>query len=132
MFRKLVHKKRCLIPASGFYEWDKSSKPKQPYYFHLPNHELLAFAGLWDEKISKDGHSIFSCVLLTRQATPDIQAVHDRMPVILYPSYYEMWLNSPDISLDNLNESPSLSFYPVSSAVNSARIDDPHLIRPLT
>ncbi len=132
MFRKLISKKRCLIPASGFYEWNKSSKPKQPYYFHLPTQGIFAFAGLWDEKITKDGARILSCLILTQKATSDIQSIHHRMPVLIDPSHYDLWLKSPDLNLDDFSKSIPLSFYPVSTAVNSARVDHPDLIRPLS
>jgi len=99
-FRKA---KRCLIPANGFFEWDKSFKPSKPVDFHLANDTPFAFAGLWDEWADKaTGEVRETFCIVTTSAAPPVAGIHDRMPVILQsPSACAAWINmetfSPDV-----------------------------------
>jgi putative SOS response-associated peptidase YedK len=116
MFQDLLPENRCLIPADGFYEW----KGRQPYYFQLPDKALFAFAGLW-----RDGR----CVIITRAADANMQGIHDRMPVILPRSHWNLWLEcfhrAPVLSEA---EGPTLTARPVSRRVNSVFHDDPECL----
>ncbi len=128
-FRSAFRKRRCLILADGFYEWQKTGNGKQPYYIHMEDGSLFAFAGLW-EVWSGDGEEIRSCTILTTSANEMVGKIHHRMPVILPPENYELWLD-PDMGeaeplLDLLRPYPDdvMVAYPVSRLVNSPSNDD--------
>jgi putative SOS response-associated peptidase YedK len=92
-FRDALRLRRCLIPADGFYEWSRTAKGKQPFCFEVNDGELFAFAGLWDCWRNRSGNSVQTCSILTTTANAVTAAVHDRMPVILDPDGYELWLD---------------------------------------
>ena len=92
-FRDPIRFRRCLIPADGFYEWKRTATGKQPYCFEVNNGELFAFAGLWDGWKDPSGEWIRTCSILTTTPNSLTSAVHDRMPVILDPDYYDLWLD---------------------------------------
>ena len=92
-FRDALKSRRCLIPANGFYEWKRTGKTKQPYCFELNEGELFAFAGLWDGWKDPNGNWIRTCSILTTTPNAVTSAVHDRMPVILDPVGYDLWLD---------------------------------------
>jgi putative SOS response-associated peptidase YedK len=97
-FRSLIRSKRCIVPASGFYEWKQiEGKGKQPYYIHADAGEYLPFAGLYDTWKNPEGREINSFTIITTQPTANLQAIHNRMPVILEPKAEEVWLN-PDVT----------------------------------
>jgi putative SOS response-associated peptidase YedK len=85
--------RRCLIPADGFYEWQKVGKAKQPYCFEVNRGELFSFAGLWETWNDPSGKALETCSILTTTANALTAAVHDRMPVILDPRCYDLWLD---------------------------------------
>jgi putative SOS response-associated peptidase YedK len=128
-FRAGFRRRRCLIPASGFYEWLKSGQGKQPYYIAPADATPMAFAGLWESWQSPQGDVVESCTIVTTAAAPAVARLHDRMPLILSPADYTAWLGSGQdataaqlIELHALLHSPStlpLTFYPVSTYVNS-------------
>ncbi|SFJ93043.1 SOS response-associated peptidase [Thermoflavimicrobium dichotomicum] len=134
-FRRLLQRKRCLIPASGFYEWKmQENGKKQPYFIKLKNVEPFAFAGLWDVW-QKDGQFIHSCTIITTQPNELMNSIHNRMPVILTLGNENIWLD-PDITDSEFLKSLLVPFdsnqmeaYPVSSDVNSPRNDFSDLIR---
>lgn len=135
-FRNAMKKRRCLIPADGWYEWQATGgKQKQPYFFGPKDRKPLAFAGLW-ESCELEGVAISSCAVLTTNANQLAAPVHSRMPVILPPQAYDAWLdpeNQDVASLqDLLRPSPAelLKSYPVSTWVNSPRHDDPRCLEP--
>lgn len=136
-FRGALAQRRCLIPADGFYEWRPGSKPKQPFLIRLAQGGLFCFAGLWENWLRPDGQWQRSCAIITTDATPALQALHHRMPVILDPADYDLWLGDrPAESAERealLRPFPGelLSIVPVSSAVNQVRNDGPELIHPL-
>lgn len=118
-FRNAFKRRRCLIPADGFYEWQKQEQRKQPFYIHVKENQPFAFAGLWET-----WQDISTGTILTTEANPLLQQIHDRMPVILKPQDYDKWL---DINNQNTAELQSLlkpfpseemEFYPVSNEVN--------------
>jgi putative SOS response-associated peptidase YedK len=134
-YRGLLPSKRCIVPASGFYEWqDTGEKGKQPYYIHDDVGEYLPFAGLYDVWTNPEGREIYSFTIITTQPTVDLKPIHNRLPVILEPAAEEVWLN-PDVTdpqeltpLLHPYEVKALDIYPVSKAVNRAGFDSARLI----
>src|SRR5215203_5150139 len=92
-FRRAFRERRCLIPADGFYEWQRTNGAKQPYYIHMEDGRPFAFAGLWESW--HNGREIRSCTIITTNPNEVAAPIHNRMPVILHPEDYEMWLD-PD------------------------------------
>jgi putative SOS response-associated peptidase YedK len=92
-FRHAFRKRRCLIPADAFYEWQKVGRHKQPYLFKLRDGEPFAFAGIWEAWNGPDGEALESCAILTTEANELVRSVHERMPVILDPRHYAEWLD---------------------------------------
>ena len=134
-FREPFRKRRCLIPADGFYEWQWLGKRKQPWYIHRADGELFAFGGLWDRwRDPATGDCIESCAIVTTAPNPLIAPVHDRMPLILAPADYEAWL-SPLAS----DPSPLLKPFPadllrmhrVGTGVGSPANNTPECTAPL-
>jgi putative SOS response-associated peptidase YedK len=123
-FRDAYRKRRCLIPASGFYEWKLESGRKQPYYVRPAQGELFAFAGLWER-----WNGFETCAVITTDANETMRAIHDRMPVIVAREDYERWLAGNE-GLLRPCPSSTIAIQRVSRAVNSARNDSPDLIRP--
>ncbi|MEB3355929.1 MAG: SOS response-associated peptidase [Synechococcales bacterium] len=141
-FRNAFRRRRCLIPADGFYEWQPQEQGKQPFYFCLSDDRgdrpPFAFAGLWEHWQGADGSEIESCTILTTQASEAVQPIHQRMPVILKPEDYGPWLNvgsqSPESLQALLKPYPAsdLLSYPVGLSVNSPKHDSPDCIQPVT
>jgi len=139
-FRNAFKQRRCLVPANGFYEWESRKGHKQPYYVSIPSGEPFAFAGLWETWTDKDndGESIYkSCTIITTAASESILEIHQRMPAILDPHYYEKWLNVEiqdpkelEIILKN-NIIYKMKYYPVSTFVNSVKNNNPNCIKPI-
>jgi putative SOS response-associated peptidase YedK len=92
-FRDALKSRRCLVPADAFYEWVRTGKSKQPFCFEVRDGELFAFAGLWDRWKDASGTWVKSCSILTTTPNAVTATVHDRMPVILEPSSYDLWLD---------------------------------------
>ena len=129
-FKAAFRRRRCLIPADGFYEWrrDGGSGPKQPYHIRLSGGAPYAFAGLW-ESWERDGQKIRSCTIITTEANELVADIHHRMPVILPPEDYSAWLDAEsgeDELLSLLAPYPSgqMEAYPVSTHVNRPANDD--------
>ncbi|MEF3273222.1 MAG: SOS response-associated peptidase [Chloroflexus sp.] len=135
-FRNAFRRRRCLLPASGFYEWQTTPTGKQPFYFTPLDDDVMTFAGLWDQWRAPDGTLIESCAILTTAANGVVAPIHDRMPVILPPELTDLWLDpmADAARLYDLCLAPppvALGVYPVSKAVNQVRNDSEALIRPL-
>jgi putative SOS response-associated peptidase YedK len=129
-FRDGFKKHPCLIPVSGFYEWDKN---KQPYYFHQGK-SLFALAGIWSTWNNPETEEqLLSCTILTSEAKGAIAEVHHRMPVIIPADYYDLWLGELDGRKELIEALPEveLKLYPVSKTVNSPKNDSPDCIKPL-
>lgn len=123
---------RCLVPASGFYEWETRPDGKQPFYFTSPEKSLLAFAGLWDTWKQPDGTSLLSYTIVTTAPNDFVKRFHDRMPVVLEESDYRRWLSGEDPrDLLQACHNEALYNYPVSRQVNSVKNNDPSLVVPL-
>ena len=136
-FRAAFKRRRCLIAADGFYEWQRSPEGKQPYYFHLDHHRPFGFAGLWEHWENGNGDVIESCTILTTEANDVLRPIHDRMPVIVSPDDYDLWLDPTLEKSDRLyailhpySEAEMVS-YPVSAKVNNPRNDSPECIQAL-
>lgn len=129
-FKDAFRSRRCLIPADGFYEWQGRGTNKQPYCFEVNDGELFAFAGLWDGWKAASGVWIRSCTILTTTANAVSSAVHDRMPVILKPDDYDLWLDPGMRDLAIVAgflrpfDTKAMRCYPVSDRVNSVMNDD--------
>jgi putative SOS response-associated peptidase YedK len=136
-FKYDLHHHRCLIPASGFFEWRVVGDKKMPLYIHLKKDEPFAFAGLWDHWKSPEGEVIESCTLLTTSSNDLLKPIHDRMPVILDPKDYNLWLNPSISEIEGLKylfdpfPASKMEMYPVSDIVNSPRNDTPECIKPM-
>ncbi|OGA17336.1 MAG: hypothetical protein A3H32_05620 [Betaproteobacteria bacterium RIFCSPLOWO2_02_FULL_63_19] len=124
-FRNAYRRRRCLVPADGYYEWKVERGRKQPYYLHAAGAELLAMAGLWEHWRSPEGQFVESYAIVTTAATGVAKEIHDRMPVVLAPPDYEAWLSGPDPgALLGSRASVTFSARRVSTRVNSPRFDD--------
>lgn len=121
--------RRCLLPASGYYEWQKTAQRKQPYHIRMPDGGLFAFGGLWDRCETHDGQVIESCTIITTPPTPAMAEIHNRMPLIIPRGEYARWLegDSPDALIRPFDEI-ELDAYPVSTFVNNPRHDDPRCV----
>lgn len=133
-FREAFERRRCLIPADGFYEWKKAGKFKQPYFFQLKDESPFAFAGIWD-RWRRGETSITSCAIITTTANAILESIHDRMPVILRDDDLDSWLrsNARPAELQALLApfpASEMKSFPVSLDVNSPNIDDAHLVEP--
>jgi putative SOS response-associated peptidase YedK len=91
-FRNAMRRRRCLVPADGFYEWSGEAGHKTPHFFSRPDHGLFAFAGLWEHWMGADGSELETGALMTISPNAEVAAIHDRMPVIIQPQDYEVWL----------------------------------------
>lgn len=135
-FRAAFKRRRCLIPADGFYEWQaQPDGPKVPLYITLQDHALFGFAGLWEVwKDPASGELIHSCTIITTDANERVAPIHNRMPVILRPDTYAIWLDNTEDDTALLQDllrpyaSEAMSAYPVSREVNRAGNEGPHLI----
>ena len=142
-FRAAYKRRRCLIPADGFYEWKKAGDKKQPYYIQWPDKSLFAFAGLW-EHWSQGGQSVESCTIITTDANREMQAIHERMPVMLKPQDYARWLGQEDVDESEAEQKQKLEgllqpltgvtlrIIPVSTYVNSPKHDDARCIEAIS
>jgi putative SOS response-associated peptidase YedK len=136
-FRDALKSRRCLIPANGFYEWKRDRKTKQPFCFEVNQGQLFAFAGLWDRWKDPDGNWIKTCSILTTTPNAVTSAIHDRMPVILDPDGYDLWL---DPGMQNVAAASNLlspcdvrlmRCYPVSTRINHVANDDEECSLPV-
>ncbi len=137
-FRSAFASRRCLVPATGFFEWQKLGRAKQPFHFRPRDGGLLAFAGIWSHGGHGDKAGMGDAfAILTTRPNPTVSPIHDRMPVILAPDAYTTWLDpgeqSPQRLLDLLVPAPddALVAVPVSDHVNSPAHDDPACVEPL-
>ena len=126
-FREAYRRRRCVIPADGFYEWVRQGGKKQPFFFRMKDEAPFGLAGLWDRWEGEEGRVINSCTILTTEANDLVRPVHDRMPVILHREDYDLWIGGDERKSDLLEEllrpypASEMMSYPVSRAVNSPR-----------
>jgi putative SOS response-associated peptidase YedK len=135
-FRTAFKNRRCLVPASGYFEWKSEAGSKQPYFIHDPRGELLMFAGLWDAwKPISEEHHIRTFTIITDAPGKVSGDVHDRQPVILPPDLWRAWIKgTSDEASATLMAAPEaeLAYRPVSKAVGSPRNKGPELFDPVT
>ncbi|MEP3891251.1 MAG: SOS response-associated peptidase [Hellea sp.] len=132
-FRTPFKRRRALIPATGWYEWEGVEKPKTPYYIHEDDKQLFAFAGLWDQWRVDEGITLLSVTILTTSAIGQMKHLHHRMPVRLPKNQWNNWLDwdvNADAVLNTKKGSDDLDFYDVDTKVNSGRAMGADLIRP--
>jgi putative SOS response-associated peptidase YedK len=136
-FRESLKSRRCLIPADGFYDWTRDGKTKRPYCFEVNEGELFAFAGIWDRWKDPSGNWIKTCSILTTTPNAVTSPVHDRMPVILDPDSYDLWLDPGMMDVSATSEllkpcdARLMRCYPVSSWINSVANDDEECSQPV-
>jgi len=135
-YRDAFRLRRCIVPASGFYEWRKETGGgRTPHAVQPAGGGALAFAGLWEKWRAPDGRAVTTCTIVTTEAAPEIRHIHDRMPVILDRAGQRLWLD-PDAELDSLTPllrppaDARLQAYVVSRLVNSVRNDSPDCLLP--
>ncbi|MGH8681997.1 MAG: SOS response-associated peptidase [Burkholderiales bacterium] len=132
-FRAAFRRRRCLVPADGFFEWRAlAGRRKQPYYVRLASGEPFAMAGLWEQWRPPEGDAIATFTIVTTAANAALRALHDRMPVIVASADYDEWLSSPNPSA--LLGSPAgaaFEIVPIGTRVNDVRNDDPDVLQPL-
>lgn len=136
-FRSAFRRRRCLIPADGFYEWQQVDGRKQPVRIVRHDGGIFAFAGLWESWRPNDDEVVYTCTIITTDANDTLRPIHHRMPVIIPPESYDLWLDreidEPEALLPLLRPRPNDEFraYPVSTFVNNARNEAEECIKPL-
>ena len=133
-FRNAVRFRRCIVPASGFFEWKLEGSHKVPYYIRLSDGAPMGLAGIWEAWKTPEGSFLETFTILTTSANPLITPIHDRMPVILHPDAYDLWLDKDVNNPEQLQllyppyPADLMTLYPVSTLVNSPRNDNPACI----
>ncbi len=136
-FTGLLANHRCLVPASGFFEWKKEGNRKIPFYFHLTDTPLFAFAGLYDQWADPEGNLLNTYTIITTEPNEVVAKIHNRMPSILLPGHEDRWLSQTPLNTTDLKEilapfpAENMAMYPISSLVNSPDADDERVIRPM-
>lgn len=136
-FRAAFKRRRCLLPADGFYEWKRLDGGKQPYRIHLADGGPFCFAGLWEHWRGADEQTLETCTIITTAANATVSPLHDRMPVILDPADYGLWLDVDGAGPDDLQAllepypAGAMAAYPVSPRVNNPRHDAPDCVAPV-
>lgn len=133
-FRDAFRRRRCLIPADGFYEWNTLDQGKQPYYISLRSGQPMAFGGLWEVWRAPDGSVLSTCAIVTTGANGLMATIHDRMPLIIAPEHWQTWLSAPAhaaLSLCAPYPAEHMQAWPVHPRVNKPVEDGPELIEPI-
>jgi putative SOS response-associated peptidase YedK len=139
-YRAAFKRRRCIIPADGFYEWRKEpgGKTKTPIYIRRRDHKPFAFAGLWEVWRSDDGTELPTCTIITGEPNELVKPIHDRMPAILTPEAIRKWLDPHELPPEDLLKllapypAQEMEAKPVSKTVNNARVDSPECIESMT
>ena len=137
-FRAALRYRRCLFPADGFYDWRREGERARPYYVRLKAGGPVAFAGLWENWMGPNGEEMETAVIVTTRANRMLASIHPRMPAIVPPEAFDLWLDSRSVDATTaavlIAPAPEdmLVFHEVSPAVNSAANDTPNLIEPVT
>jgi len=130
-FRTAAKRRRCLIPADGFYEWDRSKRPSRPYYFQMQGGKPFAMAGLWEIWESAEGDLLKSCTIITTAANSLLGKIHERMPVILPQERGYDWLREYNETLLAPIDPEHMTMIPVSKRINSPFADEASLREPV-
>ena len=137
-FRSAFKKRRCLVVATGFYEWQVQGRTKQPMWIGLQSQRPFALAGLWEQWTSGDGEPLETCTIITTEPNDLMAPIHNRMPVILAPAFYDQWLDPTFQHIEPLKAllrpypGEELMAYPVSTLVNNPRRDVPQCLEPVS
>lgn len=137
-FRAAVKKRRCLVVATGFYEWQRQGPVKQPMWIGLRSKQPFAFAGLWEHWTPTEGEPLETCTIITTEPNDLMASIYNRMPVILAPTSYDQWLDPAFQHIGPLKAllrpylSEELTAYPVSALVNNPRHDAPQCLEPVS
>ncbi len=135
-FRAAMKRRRCLIPADGFYEWQKAGDRKRPFFVHARSGAPLAFAGLWETWTGPNGEELETAAIVTTRANRSLSPIHQRMPVIVPPEAFDLWLDNAEVDTATaaalIQPAPDdlLGAYEISTAVNRTANDDPKLLEP--
>jgi putative SOS response-associated peptidase YedK len=135
-FKAAMKYRRCLVPANGFYDWKASATRRQPYYVRAKSRQPLAFAGLWETWTGPNGEELETAAIVTTRANRALADIHDRMPVIVPPDAFDLWLNCNAVDAETagtlIAPAPEdlLEAYEVSSAVNRTANDHAQLVEP--
>lgn len=135
-YRAAMQRRRCLVPADGFYEWQKTPGGKRPFYVHARNGGPMAFAGLWETWMDATGGEIDTAAIVTCPANAMLAPIHDRMPVVLAPEKYDAWLDTENVDAAAasalLKPAPEdmLQAYEISTRVNSVKNEGAELVEP--
>jgi putative SOS response-associated peptidase YedK len=133
-YKAAMKRRRCLIPADGFYEWKAGGQRKQPYYIRAKSGTPLALAGLWESWIGPNGEELETAAIVTTSANDTLKPLHDRMPVVIAPDQFDLWLGNGDedtaAASGLIKPAPDdlLEAYPVSTDVNRVANDNPALM----
>ncbi len=136
-FRAAIRRRRCLVPADGFYEWRREGKSKRPYFIRARGGEPMAFAGIWETWVDADGGEIDTAAIITCAANAVLQPIHARMPVVIPPAAFDRWLDPDETRFKEacalLTPAPDalLEAYEVSPRVNKVASDDAENIAPI-
>jgi putative SOS response-associated peptidase YedK len=136
-FRAAMKRRRCLIPADGFYEWQKAGDRKRPFFIHAKSGAPLAFAGLWETWTGPNGEELETAAIVTTRANRTLGAIHERMPVIVPPEAFDLWLDCATVdaataaALIKPGPEDLLEAYEISTAVNRTANDGPKLLEPV-
>ena len=136
-FRAALKRRRCLVLADGFYEWQRTNGKKQPYYIQVEDQDIFGFAGLWETWQNGEGSHLETCTILTTEPNGLMETIHNRMPVIIHPEDFDLWLD-PSLQdgrhvqhLLRPYEDEAMDAYAVSTAVNNPRNEQPECIEPI-
>ncbi len=135
-YRAAFKRRRCLIPADGFYEWHKAGGSKTPYLVRMGSGEVFGFAGLWESWTGPDGAELESCTIVTTEPNSLVKGIHNRMPAIVAPEAYDLWLDIRHHDAEGLSgllrpcSSDAMNATPVSDWVNNPRHDDERCVEP--
>lgn len=136
-FRNAMKRRRCLIPADGFYEWKEAGRKKRPYVVRPCGGGPIAFAGLWESWMGPNGEEVETAAIITSQASCDVAHIHDRMPVIVPPEAFDLWLDCAHVDAVTaatlIAPAPPglLNAYEISTGVNRVVNDSPSLVDPV-
>lgn len=137
-FRSAFKKRRCLVIADGFYEWQRQGAHKQPMWIGRRSKRPFAFAGLWEHRKPTEGEPLETCTIITTEPNELMQPIHNRMPVILAPASYDQWLDPIFQQTETLKAllrpypSEELTAFPVSTLANNPRHDAPQCLEPVS
>jgi putative SOS response-associated peptidase YedK len=136
-FRAAMKRRRCLIPADGFYEWQSAGDRKRPFYVRAKSGAPLAFAGLWETWTGPNGEELETAAIVTTRANRTLSPIHERMPVIVPPEAFDLWLDGASVDATTaavlIQPAPDgqLEAYEISTAVNRTANDNPKLLEPV-